>query len=151
MPLAHPQMHPNLTTRDRVTLQTKPAACVLVPQLLINPLGFALENFDAVGRFRDQDNGRPIDVSGHFEDRAGKIDEFKGAKPLAALLARDEQVQSAFTQQLFQHMVKQPVRAYGLNLPKDLQQYFSNSNFNVRKLVVEIATIAALPPAGKSK
>ncbi|HLX63706.1 MAG TPA: DUF1592 domain-containing protein [Planctomycetota bacterium] len=140
VPLA-PDLHPNLTTRERVMLQTKPQACVQC-HALINPLGFALENFDATGRFREEEKGKPIDVSGQFETQAGEMAAFNGAKQLAALLARDEQVQGAFTQQLFQHMLKQPVRAYGLTMPKELQQSFVKSGYNVRKLIVEIATIA---------
>src|SRR6185295_7473450 len=37
---------------------------------LMDPLGFALENFDAVGTWRVRDNGSPIDASGRFLDGA---------------------------------------------------------------------------------
>ena len=37
---------------------------------LMDPLGFALENFDAVGTWRARDNGSPIDASGRFLDGA---------------------------------------------------------------------------------
>jgi hypothetical protein len=140
-PLA-PELHPHLTTRERVALQTKSGACIQC-HALINPLGFALEDFDAVGRFREYENAKPIDVSGHFETTSGESESFTGAQQLAAVLAKDEQVTAAFAQQLFQHLVKQPVRAYGLTTPKELQQSFSKSNFSVRKLVVEIAVIGA--------
>lgn len=141
VPLA-PDLHPNLTTRERVTLQTKADACVRCHGI-INPLGFTLENFDAVGRFREKENDKIIDVSGQYETRSGEVAKFNGAKQLATLMAANEQVHSAFVQQLFQHMVKQPVRAYGLTLPQKLQQSFSKSNFSVRKLAVEIACVAA--------
>jgi len=36
----------------------------------MDPLGFALENFDAVGTWRVRDNGSPIDASGRFLDGA---------------------------------------------------------------------------------
>ena len=55
VPLA-PELHPELTTRERVTLQTSPASCTTCHGM-INPLGFALENFDAVGRYRKAENG----------------------------------------------------------------------------------------------
>ena len=32
----------------------------------MDPVGFALENFDAVGRWRTLEEGRPVDPSGHF-------------------------------------------------------------------------------------
>jgi hypothetical protein len=40
---------------------------------LMDPIGFALENFDAIGRWRNADNGNPIDVSGVLFD-GGRID-----------------------------------------------------------------------------
>ena len=55
---------------------------------LIDPLGFALENFDAVGRWRTLDEGRPIDSHGRLpsgEEVAG-VDDLE-----AAILARPEQ------------------------------------------------------------
>jgi hypothetical protein len=69
-PLAE-SLHPDLTTRERVALQTKPAMCQACDGI-INPLGYTLENFDAVGRFRDKDNGRPVDASGLYQTRAAK-------------------------------------------------------------------------------
>jgi len=43
------ELHPELTTRERVALQTRPQHCQSCHEV-INPLGFTLENFDAVGR-----------------------------------------------------------------------------------------------------
>ena len=61
-PLAE-DLHPKLTTRERVALQTKPMACVSCHSI-INPLGFTLENFDAVGRYRLKENDKQVDASG---------------------------------------------------------------------------------------
>ena len=55
-PLA-PDLHASLTTRERVTLQTSPAACVTCHGM-INPLGFGMERFDAVGRLRVEEKGK---------------------------------------------------------------------------------------------
>jgi hypothetical protein len=49
-------------------------------------------------------------------------------------------------EQLFHHLVKQPVRAYGLRKPAELRESFSRNGFDIRKLVVEVATTAALRP-----
>jgi cytochrome c553 len=53
------ELHPDMTTRERVAMQTKPDACMSCHDL-INPLGFTLEHFDAIGRFRQAENGRWI-------------------------------------------------------------------------------------------
>ena len=49
----------------------------------MDPIGFAMENFDAVGRWRDRDAGSPIDASGVFPDGT-TFDGMAGLK--AALL-----------------------------------------------------------------
>ncbi len=138
-------LHPQLTTRERVALQTKPAACSTC-HAIINPLGFALESFDAVGRYREKDNGRPVDAGGSYLTRKGDTKTFTGARELAAFLAGSEEVHAAFAEQLFHHLVKQPVRAYGPKKLDELRAAFAAGGYNVSKLLVEVATTAALPP-----
>jgi hypothetical protein len=135
-------LHPKLTTRERVLLQTKPAACVGCHGVM-NPLGFALENFDAVGRYREKENDKTVDAVGSYDTRAGTTAKFNGAKELAKFLADSPEVAETFAERLFHHMVKQPVMAFGLNKPEELRKSFSESGYNVRKLVAEIAVTAA--------
>lgn len=142
-PLA-PDLHPNLTTRERVLLQTKAPACAGC-HTIMNPLGFALENFDAVGRFRDKDRAKPIDATGGYDTRAGTAVKFTGAKELAKFLANSEETQYAFAQQMFHYYAKQPVRAFGLNRPDELRKAFATNALSVRELAIEIATTAAVP------
>jgi cytochrome c553 len=137
-------MHPNLTTRERVALQTRPAACVSCHSV-INPLGFTLEHFDAVGRYRETENDKPVDASGAYQTRAGDTVRFDGIRDLAKFLADSEEVHSAFIEQMFHHLVRQPVLAYGPRTLPELRQSFANSDFNIRKLAVEIAVLAAMP------
>ncbi len=98
-PLA-PDLHPDLTTRQRVTLQTKAESCQSCHGM-INPLGFTLEHFDAVGRYRKDEKGRPIDATGSYETRTGEIVKFDGVRELAAFLAGSEETHTAIVQQLF--------------------------------------------------
>ncbi|MBA4186883.1 MAG: hypothetical protein C0467_02575 [Planctomycetaceae bacterium] len=135
-------LHPKLTTRERVLLQTKPAACAGCHSVM-NPLGFALENFDAVGRYRAKENDKPVDSVGSYDTRAGATAKFTGAKELAKFLAGSPEVAGAFTERMFHHMVKQPVMAFGISKPDELEKTFSENGFNVRKLVVDIAVTAA--------
>jgi mono/diheme cytochrome c family protein len=137
-----PESHPELTTRERITLQTQPESCISCHSV-INPLGFPLEKFDAVGRPRETENGKAIDLSGEYETRAGPIAKFTGARELAEFLANSDEVHESFVQQMFQHLVKQPVRAYGLEKPKQLDGIFAGSGYNIHKLLVEIAIVAS--------
>ena len=55
-----------LTLRERLSLHRERADCAGCHEQ-IDPLGFALENFDAIGKWRDQyENGRKIDSSGRL-------------------------------------------------------------------------------------
>ncbi|MCR9296015.1 MAG: DUF1588 domain-containing protein, partial [bacterium] len=107
-----PDLHPDLTTRERVELQTSPTSCQVCHQK-INGLGFAMENFDAVGRYREQERAREIDASGHYVDRQGNRIEFSGVEDLANYLADSDDSRQAFVARAFQHFVKQPPAAYG--------------------------------------
>ena len=137
-------LHPNLTTRQRIALQTKPAACSSC-HAIINPLGFTLERFDAIGRVRSQENGQPIDATGSYEPTAGKAAAFSGARDLANYVAGSDEAHEAFVKKLFQYLVKQPVRAYGPQMLPHLKQDFAGNGYNIRRLVAEIATESALP------
>jgi hypothetical protein len=147
-PLA-PDQHPDLTTRERVTLQTKAVACQTC-HTMINPLGFALEEFDAVGRYRETEVrgsvAKPIDPSGGYLPREGPAARFRGARELAAYVATSRDAQEAFVQSLFHALVKQPARAWGPDTLGQLRQSFVAGGFSVPRLLVDIMTVAALPP-----
>jgi mono/diheme cytochrome c family protein len=141
-------LHPGLTTRERVILQTKMEPCAGC-HTRINPLGFTLEKFDAIGRLRTTENGKPIDTSGGYEARDGKTVKFSGARELAAYLAGSDESHDAFVEKLFHNLVKQPVRAFGPQALPDLEKAFAANDFNIRKQMIETATVAALGPAKK--
>ncbi len=138
-------LHPTLTTRERVALQTKATACAGCHGI-INSLGFTLEHFDAVGRFREKDNAKPVDASGSYLGRSGLTAKFTGARELAAFLASSEEVHDAFVEQMFHHLVQQPVRAYGPQTLADLRRGFTEKGFHIRKLAVEVLATSALTP-----
>lgn len=141
-PLA-PDLHASLTTRERVSLQTKPESCQSC-HAMVNPLGFTLEHFDAVGRFRPEEQGKPIDASGIYRTRKGDTVKFAGVRDLAGFLANSEETHTAFVQQMFRHLIKQPIRAFGSQELPNLRQSFAQNQFHIRKLAVEIIADAAL-------
>jgi mono/diheme cytochrome c family protein len=142
------EIHADLTTRERVSLQTKGQSCQACHQM-INPLGFAFENFDAVGRYRDDEQGRAINATGSYQTRAGDEVGFGNVRDLASFLANSPETHAALVEQLFHHLVKQPIRAFGPDQLPKLQESFTANEYNLRKLVVEIAVASALRrPAG---
>lgn len=140
-PLA-PELHPDLTTRQRVTLQTQAAECMTCHRI-INPLGFTLEGFDAAGRYREMDRGKPVDAAVVYQAGDGRSVELNGARELAEFMAGSVECHTAFTEQMFHHLVGQPVRAYGSAMLDKLRRSFVESEFNIRKLAAEIMVASA--------
>ena len=140
-----PDLHPDLTTRERVALQTSPDACQSC-HIKINGLGFTLENFDAVGRYREEERGKPIDPTGMYTDRLDIQQNFANPHDLAHYLSTSEDSHRAFVNRAFQHFVKQPPAAYGADTLEKLTEKFRQSGYNIRDLIVEIATTAASEP-----
>ena len=138
-----PQLQPDLTTRDRVALQTRAESCQSC-HAMINPLGFTFEHFDAVGRFRKEENGKQVVSTGSYRTRGGDTVEFSGVRDLANFLADSHETHAAYVEQLFHAMIKQPIRAYGSQTKESLRQTFAAENFNIRRLMVEIIATSAL-------
>jgi hypothetical protein len=95
-----PDPDPNATTRERFDQHTENVTCAAC-HVLIDPLGFTYEHYDAVGRWRTEENGLPIDASGEVigatdDDLVGPVDD---AIQLANRLAKSEDFQECATTQ----------------------------------------------------
>jgi hypothetical protein len=141
-PLA-PDLHPDLNTRERIVVQTRAEMCMGC-HAMINPLGFAFERFDAVGRLREQEKGRAVDASGFYETRAGETKNFTGVRELADFLADSEETHTALVTQLFHNTIRQPIAAFGPEQLPQLRQRFAEKQFNLRQLMIDIVVCAAL-------
>ena len=99
---ALPSIKPDQTNRERVSAHTGVGTCgESCHGTLINPIGFAFENFDALGQLRDTDNGKPVDTSGAYQFSDG-LESFRGAPELMQLLATNPQVHACFAEHLMQ-------------------------------------------------
>ena len=99
----------NLPMRERLSLHRNSPVCASCHRT-IDPVGFALENFDAVGRWRDQEgDSGPIDSSGGLPGVA----ELKGAAGLEdALLRRPELFAGTLTEKLLTFALGRGVEYY---------------------------------------
>ena len=135
--------NPNLTMREKVADLTRAKACMAC-HTTINPLGFSLEHYDGIGRWRTTDKNKPIESSSEFKTDSGETIKLTGARDVAKFAANRKSAHKAFIEQLFHHMVKQPMVAYGTGVPDQLLAEFTNSGFNIRHLMVKIAMVAAM-------
>jgi hypothetical protein len=85
-PLAETPGAKALTMRARMVQHRANPVCASCHKLM-DPLGLAMENFDAIGTWREKDNGQPVDSAGELSDGT-KIDGVAGLR--AALLKRPD-------------------------------------------------------------
>lgn len=135
---------PNLTMREKVTQLTAKDACMGC-HATINPLGFALENFDAVGRYRTEDNRKPVLAEADYTTGEGEVLTLRGPRDVAVHAAGNPSARAGFVKQLFQHTVQQPPPAYGPETLRRLDAGFVAGDYNIRHLLVDIAVLTASP------
>jgi len=88
-----------LSQRDRLERHRADPKCASC-HVRMDPLGFALENFDGVGRWRDEDHLGTIDSSGVLPGGA-KVEGIEGLKD--ALLARPDDLGRAVTEAMLMY------------------------------------------------
>lgn len=94
-----PVITPGTTTRQRFKEHEAEPVCAAC-HTFIDPIGLAFENYDAIGLWRDQEQGQPIDASGNLTgtDVAGP---FTGVVEMAAKMAQSPLVAECFARTWF--------------------------------------------------
>jgi hypothetical protein len=134
--------NPKLTMREKITELTRSGGCMTCHSM-INPLGFSLENFDAVGRWRTKDNNKPVNPVSEFTTHEGQLVRLTGPRDIVNYVASNPAGHRAFIRHLFHHLVKQEPTAYGPATLDNLQKVFAANNCHIQKLMIDIALVAA--------
>lgn len=95
-----PDLGPNVTMRDRLSMHSKDPRCASC-HMLMDPLGLPLEAYDHVGRFRSMENGKTIDASGTLGGSGNQDGAFMGPLELMNKLASSNTVAQCFVRQTF--------------------------------------------------
>jgi hypothetical protein len=133
LPLTLPAEVPQpATTRQRFEQHASEPICRACHQMM-DPLGFALEHFDAVGRYRETEAGLPIDASGEV---AVLPEPFDGAVELASEIAANPTSQDCFVQQWARYAYGRSVADAAECTRRQLQERFLASGQNVLDLIV---------------
>ncbi len=102
----------------------------------MDPIGFALEPFDAIGRWRDTDGGLPIDASGELPSGVS----FDGPGELRdALLARPEAFVGTFTRKLLTYAVGRGLEASDAPSIRKILRQAADADYAFSSLVTGIA------------
>lgn len=102
---------PGTTNRLKYHSLTEDLPCSNCHEKYINPMGFGMEDFDAVGNIRSEDNnGNAIDASGtlYAPEKYAEVSDsvaFYGAKQLGTVIADLPSAQSCLPQQMFRYVM----------------------------------------------
>jgi len=96
----------------------------------MDPIGLALENFDASGAFREDEEGVPIDPTGEFDGIA-----FDGLLGMAALLAESPLPMRCLTENAYAHLNGHHAHEGEEVAVLELKQAFEESQFSIRSLL----------------
>jgi hypothetical protein len=104
---AFPPFDPNATTRQRFATHQKDPACASCHRMM-DGIGLGFESLDAVGVFRTQEQGMPVDASGELVET--DVDgAFVGARGLAEKLAASTEVAACVTRTWFRFLAGREV------------------------------------------
>jgi cytochrome c551/c552 len=105
----------------------------------MDPLGFALENYDAIGKWRDQEAGEPVDASARLPDGT----EFTGPAGLKqALLDRREQFVETFTARLLTYALGRGLESYDQPSVRAIDRDAARQQFCFSSIVLGIVKSA---------
>jgi hypothetical protein len=123
------------TNRESYDLLTSPVECNGCHQV-INPIGFALEEFDTVGRHRTTDNGVAVDLTGSLLGES-----FDGASSLGQVLANLPDAEHCLTEKMLEYTFGAKDDVDGSCMTEDVAHTFmEESDGSLRSLLVQIAT-----------
>lgn len=126
------------TARERFGAHLTAGASCSGCHALMDPIGLAFEHFDAMGRFRELDNGQEIDATGEIYEATDPslAGGFDGVAELAAKLAGSEQVRDCVATQLFRFAAGRLEANPDSCSLATMQNTFNTSNGDVIELVV---------------
>ncbi|MGZ3417479.1 MAG: DUF1592 domain-containing protein [Polyangiales bacterium] len=133
-PLPEASPGANATARQRLEMHRKVEPCASCHKMM-DPLGLALENFDAIGAFRTQENGVTIDASGDLDGKP-----FMGPKELAKTLKADPRVGPCFVRNLYRHASGHVEESGEEPQMQAIATKFEEDGYRVKALALSIVT-----------
>jgi hypothetical protein len=123
-----------VSMRERMQEHRASATCASC-HMMMDPIGFALESFDAIGKGRTQEFGRPLDLSSQLTDGA----KFDGPNGLREALVRySPQFVSNLTEKLFIYALGRSVDYRDMPQIRSIVRDASRSNYRLSSLVLGI-------------
>jgi hypothetical protein len=123
-----------LSVRQLLEEHRKNAPCSTC-HAVMDPLGFALENFNAVGEYRTKDGSGPIDASGQLADGT-KIDGVVGLRN--ALLKHPEYFVGTLTEKMLTYALGRPLEYYDMPVVRGIVQGAARNDYRFSSIIAGI-------------
>ncbi len=134
-PLDASKIDPGMPLRKQYEIHREVPSCA-VCHVAMDPIGFSLENFDAVGRWRTHDGHGPVDASGELPD--GRA--FNGPAELKKILLEDkEDLAEAITEKMLTYALGRGLEARDRAAEKRIAEAVIADDYRFSRLIVEIA------------
>jgi hypothetical protein len=97
-------LQPNMTNRERVEMTTGKGTCGEGCHMtLLNPLGYAFENYDAIGRYRTMEQGKTIDAASSYR-LDGELKSFSNGVELSRALAEAKETHHCYVENMMTYL-----------------------------------------------
>jgi hypothetical protein len=126
---------PGIQNRKRFEESTMTEASCAACHSLINPVGFAFENYDAVGAWRDTDANMPVNASGTFVFGSGEV-SFKNAVEFSKAIATSKEARDCFTKQFLEYTLRRPTLDSEEASIKAISEAFATSGYDLKELLL---------------
>lgn len=133
-PLKEKTISKTLSFRERLAEHRSNATCANCHDIM-DPVGFSLENFDAVGRWREYEDGRPVDAEGGFPD-GSKFDGIDGLEQ--ALLKRPELFVGTMTEKLLTFALGRGVEPYDAPAVRKIIHDAQDDDFRFSSVIIAV-------------
>ncbi len=137
--LSAPQ--PDESNRELIEKTTGSGICAGCHQPYINPLGFAFENFDGMGRWRDEDRGKPVDASASYPFIEG-TKSFADNAELMQIMADSKQAHECYSKNMLQFVLARELTPADMPTVESLATT-SMAQSSIKDLVVEVVKTPA--------
>ena len=132
-----PNPDPTLTNRQRWADRTSDPSCTNC-HTKMNPLGFAFENYDSTGAWRDLDNNLSVDASGELTgtDFDGF---FNDAVDLSSLLSQSEEVHTCFARNILEYAMGAEATDESVSVLLNEEPDFVSGDATIKDLLIALA------------
>ena len=133
------------TLRERITRHTGKGTCgEACHGTLINPLGFAFENYDPLGRWQTMDAGKPVNAADEFYFTDG-VKQFDGAVELAQLMADSDNAHRCYVGHLLEYGYARGPQTADAKLIQRIADGSRDGTYSIKQIILELTQSDAFP------